>query len=267
MAIQYHIDKLDTLLRNVAGVLRVSILISDANGNQLGKIHDPDDFCTRLQTAPRFQTLCKQCDRAIMERCKQSKQLEQHMCHAGLCDLAMPIIKDGNVIAYIVLGRIRTAASPDAVHGDDDLKTLYDRLPLLSNEQLQHLCALLPQIILDSAITVKSSDFEEDILPYIAGNLSSDLSISALCHRYHISKNTLYRFFHARCGCSVVEFITHARIDRAKALLADTDLAVMQVAEQVGIENYTYFCKVFKLRTGLTPTAYRNTNKKTDESY
>ncbi len=263
MAVTYHIEKLDQLLKDLAGALRVSILILDANGEQLSKISDPSDFCSQLQQKNDVQQLCHQCDRTIVERCKRSKKVEKHLCHAGLCDLAMPIVKDNTVIAYVVLGRIRTAQSPVRSHRyTADFQALYEKLPLFSDDQLQHLSKLLPQIILDSAISVEHSTYSEDIIPYITEHIAQPLSVSVLCQRYHVSKNTLYRFFRKKYSCSIVEFITNARMQQAMSLLTQTEHTVRDIAEQIGIENYTYFCKLFKQQLGMTPTEYRKANHK-----
>ena len=51
------------------------------------------------------------------------------------------------------------------------------------------------------------------------------------------------------------------RLERAKMLLRETDEAVYAVAEQVGIPNCTYFCRLFKEKTGLSPASFRSENR------
>jgi two-component system response regulator YesN len=72
-----------------------------------------------------------------------------------------------------------------------------------------------------------------------------------------MSKNTLYALFREHLGATVTEYITGLRIDRAKRLLRETKDTVYEVAESVGIDNYTYFCKLFKKREGISPSEYR----------
>ena len=269
MAIRYHIEKMNTLLEHLAGVLHVSVLLLDQNGKQLSKIYDPADYCSTLQTVEGMRPKCQECDKRIMEQCKQSKKIEKHLCHAGLFDLAMPIIKDEIVVAYIVLGRIRTTQSPAVSRyneSNDILCNSYQSIPFFTEEQLQHLTKLLPIMVLNGAITIEYEAFDADILSYIDEHLTETLSISSLCKRYHVSKNTIYRYFREHFGCSVVEYITSVRINCAKELLCNSDSSIASIAEKVGIENYTYFCKLFKTKVGHTPTAYRKQYKKTDES-
>ncbi len=252
-------------MKSLAGTLRVSILILDTQGNVLSKFSPPDDYCTLLQTQKDMRPKCQECDKSIVERCRKSGKIEQHICHAGLCDLAMSVVKDEAAVAYIVIGRIRTILSPSVPHYDripQAVRLLYDAVPFFSDKQLEHLSQLLPQIVLDCTITIEYDTFSDDIVPYIHHHLQEALSVPILCKRYHVSKNTIYRFFREKYSCTVVEFITNARMQQAMSLLTQTEHTVRDIAEQIGIENYTYFCKLFKQQLGMTPTEYRKANHK-----
>ena len=52
-----------------------------------------------------------------------------------------------------------------------------------------------------------------------------------------------------------------ARMERARALLAGTDLPINQVAEQSGFADATYFYRAFKKANGVTPNVYRQNNR------
>ena len=134
MAKRYHIEKLNTMLQHLAGILHVSILILDENGNTLSKIADTKDYCSALRIIDGVQSKCNHCDKQIVERCRQSKRLESHICHAGRCDLAMPITQNERIVAYVVLGRIRTAQSPKTpcyAGFRQHIDELYDAVPSL----------------------------------------------------------------------------------------------------------------------------------------
>ena len=53
------------------------------------------------------------------------------------------------------------------------------------------------------------------------------------------------------------EYITHIRIEKAKDLLANTDLKIHQICEKIGYKTTAHFAKVFKANTGLTPSDYK----------
>ena len=44
----------------------------------------------------------------LLKKCKETKQTQKHVCHAGLIDIAIPIIYENSIIGYIILGQIKT---------------------------------------------------------------------------------------------------------------------------------------------------------------
>ncbi len=68
---------------------------------------------------------------------------------------------------------------------------------------------------------------------------------------------TYYRnIFTAVFNTPPTKYIQQYRVDKAKALLVNSDLSVEDVAVKVGFANASYFCKVFKTVTGMTPSEY-----------
>ena len=72
-----------------------------------------------------------------------------------------------------------------------------------------------------------------------------------------ISVNHLSRQVKQFTGRSVGKWIDSVRIVKAKRLLADTSLPVIDVAAAVGLEDQSYFARFFKRETGQTPTDFR----------
>lgn len=63
--------------------------------------------------------------------------------------------------------------------------------------------------------------------------------------------------FKRHVGKSLVEYLTHIRIQKAKQLLIGGEWNIADVAEEVGFLDVKYFIKRFKKITGLTPSEYR----------
>lgn len=72
-----------------------------------------------------------------------------------------------------------------------------------------------------------------------------------------ISENYLSRLIKQSTGRSVGAWIDIVRIQRAKQLLASTGLSIIDVATSVGVEDQSYFARLFRKETGMTPSAYR----------
>lgn len=94
-----------------------------------------------------------------------------------------------------------------------------------------------------------------------------DHSLSAFCYKYHISESYFSICFKKIIKVNFQNYITEQRIKKAKNLLSNSGLSIKEIATLTGYENSSYFGKVFKKETGLSPKQFRqNINSgETDE--
>ena len=251
---------------NLCTLTGINFEILDANFHFLYRCKNETLFCATIQNDIIGANKCISSDTNILEECKLNRCFCSHLCHAGLKDAATPIIKNDVIVGYIVMGQIRTDFTTNEIRQKlswmdkdiDKLMKYYDELPVVTDAQLNSLSNLLSHIMFDNAIEIGYNDFILFATTYIKDNLGSDLSISNLCNTLHVSKNFLYKSFHENRGCTVNEYINKQRIKQAQKLIKETDNPIYQIAEMVGIPNYTYFCRLFKKITGLSPKAYRS---------
>ena len=109
----------------------------------------------------------------------------------------------------------------------------------------------------DGVMEIDYDEFINYATDYIENNIAEDLSVKNLCKTLHVSKNILYKKFEEFYGCTVNEYITKRRLQKAERMLRDTRENIAAISEAVGFYNYTYFSKLFKASTGLTPSEYR----------
>ena len=95
------------------------------------------------------------------------------------------------------------------------------------------------------------------IIEYIDHHYAEDLSRTTLADMVYLSADHLARVFKKETGETLVKYITDKRIHAAKELLSDTKTPISQVASEVGYDNYSYFTKIFKEKTGVSPGDYR----------
>lgn len=69
------------------------------------------------------------------------------------------------------------------------------------------------------------------------------------------------RKFREVYGQTPIEYVTFLRLERAKALLLETDLTVDQIAQQCGYDNGFYLSRVFTKRLSMNPSTYRKENR------
>lgn len=58
----------------------------------------------------------------------------------------------------------------------------------------------------------------------------------------------------------ISEYITKRKISKAKELLKTKNLSVIQVSLAVGYDDVSYFIRIFKKQTGMTPKKYQSIN-------
>lgn len=65
------------------------------------------------------------------------------------------------------------------------------------------------------------------------------------------------QLFKQETGEHFTDYLCRHRMKKAEELLTQTTMKIYEVAEAVGVDNYRYFCKLFKAYTGFTPTEYK----------
>ena len=263
--IHYDIERIKHILQNLTCLTGISLSFMNTEQEYLCYCCPPNSFCAAIFAKDSCASrLCWESDKRLLAACKLSCRPESHICHAGLFDAIVPVIKNGTVVGYIVPGRIRVPSSvlPDPYRNDPLLAERWNSLPCYSNEQIQSLMALLPNILLGNAIEIRNGDLASDVASYMKNNMSQKIDLEQLCNRFFVSKNTLYRAFRDSYGTSVNQYLTSLRMERAKHLLSETKMTIAEVAVAVGIEDYHYFCRVFTRQTGVAPGAFRRNARK-----
>jgi len=81
--------------------------------------------------------------------------------------------------------------------------------------------------------------------------------VAKMVARSGLNERTFKRRFRAATGQSPMDYVQTLRIEEAKQELETTDTATDEIAHSVGYEDPTYFRRLFKKRTGITPSRYR----------
>jgi AraC-like DNA-binding protein len=87
-----------------------------------------------------------------------------------------------------------------------------------------------------------------------------DMSLTYIGEHFHMKSGYLSRLFKEETGENFVDYLARIRIEKAMALLRETQLPVQDIANQVGYTHYVSFNRVFKKVAGTTPGDYRSHN-------
>ena len=155
-----------------------------------------------------------------------------------------------------------------AVEGGANLKNLLslnsryiDEMMKLDN--IEDLCLWLLKITqkfvdsVDEDADIKNLQVIQKAAEYMKTNFIEKLTIDDISQAVYLSPCYLSKIFKQELGCTIMEFLTKVRIEEAKKLLKNPKYNIMQVANEIGFEDPSYFTKVFKRSEGVTPSQYK----------
>ena len=91
--------------------------------------------------------------------------------------------------------------------------------------------------------------------------LSDGRGVGEVATALHVNPDYLRQVFRKAYGISPLHYLIQRRLDRARELLATSDLPVQAIAEGCGIADAFYFARLFRRATGVTPSAWRRTRR------
>ena len=122
--------------------------------------------------------------------------------------------------------------------------------------------AILKLMLVDILQTSKNENVEyklaQQVVEYIRIHYEEvDLTNEVIAVKFNYHPYHLNRIFKAYTGKPIHNYLLEYRIQKAKNYLRTTILSVTVIAEKVGFSSYTYFIKLFRERTGVSPLKYR----------
>ncbi|BDA74058.1 hypothetical protein CAL7716_082240 [Calothrix sp. PCC 7716] len=113
------------------------------------------------------------------------------------------------------------------------------------------------QIISSNNKTLTGAQLQQ-ALDYIHTHLDEDLSLVQIAEVVNISPTYFASLFKITTGNSPHQYVIQQRVERAKMLLSKTDLAISDIALQVGFSSQSHLTQQFKRFTGMTPKQVRS---------
>ncbi len=132
-------------------------------------------------------------------------------------------------------------------------------------ETLDDLCFRLQEVVEEftgKAFPSKDHDSKGNepirlALQYISRNFATPITLQEVAEHVNLSAPYFSGLFKQVCGTSFKEYLTMIRIEESKRLLTNTSDSIIDIAVAVGFGDQSYFTKVFRKHTGLTPKQYR----------
>lgn len=102
------------------------------------------------------------------------------------------------------------------------------------------------------------------VIEYIDENYREDIKLDNLSAIIDLSPQYLCRLFKECLNIRPFEYLTRKRLQQAKILLINEKLNIAEIAEEVGYNDCSYFCAVFKKHEMLSPAEFRNLHRKSE---
>jgi AraC family transcriptional regulator len=97
----------------------------------------------------------------------------------------------------------------------------------------------------------------QQAIDYIHAHLNQDLSLAELASVINVSPTYFAALFKQAMRISPHQYVIQQRVEQAKLMLAKTDLAIADIALQVGFSSQSHLTQQFKRLTGMTPKQVR----------
>jgi len=118
---------------------------------------------------------------------------------------------------------------------------------------------LATQVITKSSAGTSTELYVRQAKKYISGHFDNpdDISISQLAEKIRISPAYLQRLFKSETGMTITEYITEMRMKKAKNLLRNTDMSIVDAAVNAGLGSRQRLTQLFTEQEGMSPGQYR----------
>ena len=228
-----------------------------------------NSYCSAVQSTAAGRASCRASDAQLLKQCAATGRVQTHICHAGLVDVAIPILYDDVILGYVIFGRMKpnrdfsALAEYIAQLGLDveAVEEAYRQIPFFDEDRIQSLSniatVLVKYILLENMLAPRTTGNIEKAVAYINENLHRDLSVQSISRSTNLSKTLLYNTFHQRFHCTISGYISARRVERSMDLLRTTDLSMEEISQRVGFSSASYYSKIFKKHIGRSPLQYR----------
>ena len=269
--IEYKTNNMTDITYDFFSATGINLSILDANFSRLQYINkaSANQYCKYINSNSAISPKCLICDFTLLKECKEKKRPVSHVCHAGLLDIAIPIMHNQAILGYIMLGQLKVDKNFQNIKQklmDSDLdinklEVLYDNLPIKTEECIKsiiNLATILSKhLLLENIVKPKNSSTLNNIVQFINENIQSPLSLEYIAQQNFVSVSLLYKLFYKNFNTSVKDYINKRRCELALSLLMFSDKSLNDVAFEVGFSSLSYFSKVFKKLYGVSPLKYR----------
>lgn len=210
---------------------------------------DLPECCRRMAAKERVCEKCEETHSGL-----QGDTPRTVRCFAGLTSSAVPVVAQGETVAYLHTGHA-------AVNGDATERHV--GAPRLTRGQYEGALRLLELFSrqLAANLPAGTNGSPYPAIDRAAREIKQDPGkpwrLTALARAAKMHPAYFSEMFHERLGITLTRFIAGARVDKARQLLRHTDMKIIEVAYAAGFGSVSQFNRIFLREAGCRPSALR----------
>lgn len=244
-------------------------------------------LCNTAKTTAAGLRFCMRCKACSIKKASQLKELYAGSCYLGITEIIKPVFFQHKLACIIYVGnliladqreqilcQIKKACKITGIQPDVLIKAMDTVEPvniqaLEKYKELANMLARYISLMLLDNISNKGKSVGKPEVPvsrhwiiqsvenHILAYYNRDLKLSHLAKLYSIHPHYLCKLFKKEMGTGFSDYVNRIRIKNAKKLLSSNEQSIINISLEVGFNNVTYFNKIFKKHTGMTPGNYR----------
>ncbi|GAA0137469.1 hypothetical protein YSY43_43100 [Paenibacillus sp. YSY-4.3] len=180
------------------------------------------------------------------------KTVNEFLNFAGIKAI-YPVNEIVPVMVYPINNRIESYIESLKPYFDDEVKEGLVRVKLM--ELLFHMADSNERFLYQLMQPISKD--RSSIAKVMEENFMNPVSLDDLAYLSGRSLATFKRDFQAIYNTSPLKWIRNRRLDKAKEMLAETELSITDICFSIGFENNAHFSKVFKEKFGLPPSEFK----------
>ncbi|MFF2093114.1 AraC family transcriptional regulator [Paenibacillus sp. NPDC058174] len=107
-------------------------------------------------------------------------------------------------------------------------------------------------------VSIVKPNLASQLIRYMQEHYAEPLTRESLASTFHYSVPYLSKHFRRETGTSIIDYLIRIRMNRAGKLLQQTEFSLQEIAASVGYADVSYFIRMFKKHTGVTPKQFKD---------
>lgn len=174
-------DSFQVIQDDIAEATEMAIITVDYKGTPVTKHSKCSDFCKMVRQYPEYREICEKCDSRGGLEAVRIQHPYIYVCHAGLVDVATPIMVDGQYLGAVMAGQV-LIAEKDKEKLEQIVNNKYSSMDLLRKKEVSEAYKLLPTMSLDKVKSISRMMFH--ISSYIVKEALLKISLNEMNEKF-----------------------------------------------------------------------------------